>query len=73
MLLCALVLRPLPVEMVDRVSEAARELGVDEGMVKVAREFADGSLGLAAFDFQRNGYSATWVPTDTGVLHAPAA
>jgi hypothetical protein len=73
MLLCALVLRPLPVEVVDRVSEAARELGVDEGMVKVAREFADGSLGLAAFDFERNGYTATWSPADTVVLHAPAA
>ncbi len=73
MLLCALVLRPLPVEVVDRVSEAARELGVDEGMVQVAREFADGSLGLAAFDFERNGYTATWDPADTLVLHVPAA
>ena len=70
MLLCALVLRPLPEEVAAQVSEAARELGVDEGMVDVAREFADGSLGLAAFDFDRNGYSADWNAADAEMLHA---
>ena len=29
-------------------------------MVEVAREFAAGSLGLAADDFTRNGYEGTW-------------
>ncbi|MGA8725754.1 MAG: hypothetical protein WB565_11980 [Acidimicrobiales bacterium] len=70
MLLCALVLRPLPEEVAGQVSEAARELCVDEGMVDVAREFADGSLGLAALDFDRNGYSAEWNATDAEMLHA---
>jgi hypothetical protein len=70
MLLCALVLRPLPEEVVGHVSEAARELCVDDGMVDVAREFADGSLGLAAFDFDRNGYSAEWNGADAEMLHA---
>ena len=36
------------------------ELGVEEGLVPVAREFAHGSLGLAAHDFARNGYEGTW-------------
>lgn len=70
MLLCALVLRPLPEEVAGKVSEAARELCVDEGMVDVAREFADGSLGLAALDFDRNGYSSEWNAADAEMLHA---
>ncbi|HXW39425.1 MAG TPA: hypothetical protein VEJ44_07000 [Acidimicrobiales bacterium] len=73
MLLCALVLRPLPDVVVGRVAEFARELGVDEGMVGIAHEFAQGSLGLAAFDFERNGYSATWHPDDVSALHTSTA
>jgi len=69
MLLCALVLRPLPEDVADRISDFAHELGVDEGMVEVARRFADGALGLAAFDFERNGYTAGWHQDDTHVLH----
>jgi hypothetical protein len=38
-------------------------------MLTVAQEFADGSLGLASIDFERNGYSATWNPDDERVLH----
>jgi len=60
MLLCALVRHPLPEDVADNVAEFARELGVEEGMVDVAREFAAGSLGLAAHDFTRNGYEGTW-------------
>lgn len=70
MLLCALVLRPLPEVVADQVAACARELGVDEGMVEVAKRFAGGSLGLAAIDFERNGYSATWGHEDRAVLHA---
>jgi hypothetical protein len=70
MLLAALVLRPLPAEVVDRIAATARELCVDEGMIEVARRFAAGALGLAAHDFQRNGYTATWAPEDTEALHA---
>jgi hypothetical protein len=57
MLLCALVRHPLPADVADAVAVFARELGVEEGMVKVAQDFAAGSLGLAAFDFERNGYA----------------
>jgi hypothetical protein len=60
MLLCALVRHPLPQDVADNVAEFACELGVEEGMVDVAREFAAGSLGLAALDFTRNGYEGTW-------------
>jgi hypothetical protein len=63
------VLRPLPEDVADRIAEYARELLVDEGMIDVARRFAHGALGLAAFDFERNGYTATWRPEDTTALH----
>ena len=69
MLICALILRPLPVEVTDRIAEFAKELGVDDAMIAVAREFAAGSLGLAAIDFERNGYTATWHPDDATTLH----
>jgi hypothetical protein len=69
MLLCAMVLRPLPEAVAERVAEFARELCVDEGMIEVARDFAAGSFGLAAVDFQRNGYTSTWLPEDAHALH----
>jgi len=69
MLLCALVLRPIPEAVTERVAEYAHELGVDEGMIDVARRFASGALGLAAADFDRNGYSATWSEVDAAALH----
>src|SRR5262245_23745987 len=47
MLLGALVLNPLPEEVVDRVDLYARELGVDNAMLRVAHRFARGSFGLA--------------------------
>ena len=69
MVLCAFVLRPLPAEVVARLEEFAHELGVDEGMIAVARRFAAGSLGLAAVDFERNGYTSTWHADDAHELH----
>jgi hypothetical protein len=60
MVLCALVLHPIPEDVAENVASYARELGVEEGMVRVAGEFAHGSLGLAAVDFVRNGYEGTW-------------
>ena len=68
-LLAALVLRPLPPEVAARVDDLAGTLGVDEGMVDVARRFAAGSLGLAAVDFERNGYTADWHADDRHELH----
>jgi len=73
MLLAALVLRPLPPEVADRVAEFAAELCVDEKMVGVAHEFASGSLGLAAIDFDRNGYTGEWHPDDVAALHTSVA
>ena len=71
MLLCALVRHPLPEDVADNVAEFARELGVEEGMVDVAREFAAGSLGLAAHDFIRNGYEGTWQEEESATaLHS---
>ena len=71
MLLCALVRHPLPEDVADNVAQFACELGVEEGMVRVAREFAAGSLGLAAYDFTRNGYEGTWHEEESGTaLHS---
>jgi hypothetical protein len=69
MVLLALVVRPLPVELTRRVAAYARELCVEEGMLEVADRFADGSLGLAALDFERNGYTSDWHPEDARILH----
>jgi hypothetical protein len=69
MLLAALVLRPLPPDVIDRVAAFARELMVDDKMIDVARRFATGSLGLAAIDFERNGYTSTWDSGDASALH----
>ena len=60
MALSALVLHPIPEDVAENVAAYARELEVEEGMVRVAGEFAHGSLGLAAVDFVRNGYEGTW-------------
>ena len=68
-LLAGLILRPLPAHVTERIAAYARALGVDEGMVGVAREFARGSLGLAAVDFERNGYTADWAAADRRELH----
>ncbi len=71
-ILYVLVLQPVPLDVVDRVDRFAGEAGVDEGMLSVAHEFATGSLGLAAVDFERNGYASTWNPEDEGTLHLSA-
>ena len=71
MLLLALVCRPIPEDVVTRIARAAAELGVHDGMVDVAQEFAAGSLGLAAVDFSRNGYEGGWnAEAAAAVVHA---
>lgn len=70
MILAALVLRPLPIEVANRVAEFARALSIDDGMLSVARDFAAGQVGLAAVDFDRNGYTADWSTERTDALHA---
>jgi len=73
MIMGALILRPLPPEVASRVEEFARELSIDDGMLAVAQRFAAGSLGLAAFDFDRNGYTSDWSPDRAEVLHTSGA
>jgi hypothetical protein len=73
MVLLGLVLQPLPPEVADRIGVFATELRVDDGMVKVASELARGSLELAAFDFERNGYTSTWSDQDAVALHTSGA
>ena len=38
-------------------------------MVRVARRYAEGNLGLAAYDLKRTGYLERWTPSDSEVLH----
>jgi hypothetical protein len=68
-MLGALTLRPLPIEVADRFEQFAAELGVEEGMLAVARRYAAGQLGLAAVDFDRNGYTADWSADRAAALH----
>ena len=67
--LAALILRPMPPEVGERVGRLAGILGVHDDMLTVARHMSAGSLGLVAIDFERNGYTATWTPTDATALH----
>lgn len=73
MLVCALVLNPLPEEVVARVESYARELCVNDAMLRVAQEYSHGSLGLALVDFERSGYMETWDPTHADALHTAGA
>jgi hypothetical protein len=70
MLLGALVLRPLPREVADQVDAFAAELSVGDGMLDVARRYAEGAYDLAAFDFDRNGYAADWSADRQAALHS---
>ncbi len=69
MILGALVLRPLEPAVAERVEAFARALSVDDGMLRVAQRFATGQLGLAAVDFDRNGYTAGWSAERVEALH----
>jgi hypothetical protein len=69
MLLCALVLNPLPDDVVERIDAYAHELGVRNDMLRVAHELAKGSFGLALIDFERSGYMETWEPSRSEILH----
>lgn len=70
MILGALVLRPLPPEVAARVDAYAAELAVGDDMLRVAREFAEGQVAMAAVDFDRNGYAAQWSPERAAALRA---
>ena len=69
LILCELVLTPLPDEVSRRVGECAAALGFHDGMIQVSRDYAAGSRGLAAVDFDRNGYTADWSEEQSAALH----
>jgi hypothetical protein len=73
MLLCALVLAPLPDEVIERIDGYAFELGVQNDMLRIAHRYAHGSLGLALIDFDRSGYMSGWDATRSGSLHTSGA
>ncbi|WP_037603456.1 hypothetical protein [Streptacidiphilus rugosus] len=62
-----------PAEVCSAIETFALAAGVDDGMRQVARDLADGALGLALHDFERNGYTADWSPDSCRQLHATAA
>jgi hypothetical protein len=69
MVLLGLVLRPLPADVCERIYSFADALSVEEDMLTITQEFAAGTFGLAAFDFDRNGYTSAWDPADADWLH----
>ena len=69
MVFFALLLRPLPTVVAEQVEAFAAALGVEEDMLSVTRRFATGALGLAAIDFERNGYLRGWEGAGAEVLH----
>jgi hypothetical protein len=73
MVLGALVLQPVPESVAERVAEYARALETDDDMIEVARAYAHGDRGLAAIDFQRNGYTESWSETAAERLHTSHA
>ena len=72
MVLSALVLRPLPPEVADRVAAFSHELGIDDDLLRTVQQFADFDHALAAVDFERNGYTADWSDEQTEALHTSA-
>jgi hypothetical protein len=72
MVLAELVLVPLPESVVAKVEDYAQELGVDESMLRIARETARGNLGLAMIDFDRSGYMDGWDARQHASLHTSA-
>ena len=69
MVLAELVLHPIPADVAERVDDYARALGVEENLVRVARRYAAGNLGLAAHDLRRTGYLSRWDDQRARPLH----
>jgi hypothetical protein len=69
MVLGELVLHPIPPDVATRVEAYANALGVHENLVRVARRYAAGNLGLAAFDLRRTGYLERWSADNAELLH----
>ncbi len=73
MVLSALVLRPLPKAVADRVAEYSRELGIDDDLLGTVEAFATSDRALAAVDFERNGYTKDWSDDRSSALHSDAS
>jgi hypothetical protein len=73
MVLAELVLAPLPADVAARVAECAAALDVDDDFVGLARRYAQGALGLAWVDLQRNGFLDRWDDERSVPLHTKAA
>ena len=69
-MLGALVVDPIPVEVADRLARLSELLQVEDAMIGVTAQLANGQFELAAVDFDRNGYTSDWDPTKTATLHA---
>jgi hypothetical protein len=67
--LSALVLRPIPPDVADRVAALSRALGIDDGLLHTVEQFATSDRALAAVDFERNGYTQSWSPERAAALH----
>lgn len=72
MVLSALVLDPVPPEVSDAVAAYSQALGIDDRLLGAVEQFAHTDRALAATDFERNGYTATWEPAQTAALHTSA-
>jgi len=73
MVLAEIVLRPLPPDVATRVSTYAAALGVTDDFVQLAHRYAEGTLDLASFDLQRNGFLERWSDDRSAPLHTEAA
>jgi hypothetical protein len=69
MVLSALVLRPIPPEVSERVAEFSRWFGIDDDLLRTVEQFATSDKALAAVDFERNGYTADWSAERSEALH----
>lgn len=72
MILSALVLRPIPSEVAERVARYSQALGVRDDLLETVASFAHSDAALAAVDFERNGYTAGWSEERSAALHTSA-
>ncbi|MEN0065913.1 MAG: hypothetical protein AAGA48_27480 [Myxococcota bacterium] len=56
MMVLELILDPLPPEVAAKVETYAKALGVEDDLLTVGRDYAEGAFGLALKDLDRNGY-----------------
>jgi hypothetical protein len=69
MVLSALVLRPIPPQVSERVARYSRELGVDDDLLRTVEQFSATDRAIAAVDFERNGYTSDWSAERSRALH----